>query len=209
MEKISCYIARDLLPLYIDGVLSAESTETVKAHLDECENCRESYGMLMRELSLPTAQKVATSDVGVLRKFKRRWNFKKLIIALISVLLTATVIVNGYMVYENVTIVHDFFTPTITVTMRNDDKSDEWQRLDVGESGFLVFNSMFYRKEVVLDGNCDDAVLLRISDTSGNVIMNNIIIKPGTSFDLSLLEDNTEYVVKIKTAATYIVLRFV
>ena len=31
MEKISCSIAKDLMPLYMDGVLSAETTEVMKA----------------------------------------------------------------------------------------------------------------------------------------------------------------------------------
>ena len=30
MEKISCSIAKDLMPLYMDGVLSEETTEVMK-----------------------------------------------------------------------------------------------------------------------------------------------------------------------------------
>ena len=36
-----CPIIRDLLPLYLDEVLSPESTDAVEQHLAECENCRQ------------------------------------------------------------------------------------------------------------------------------------------------------------------------
>ena len=35
-----CPIIRDLLPLYLDEVLSPESTDAVERHLAECESCR-------------------------------------------------------------------------------------------------------------------------------------------------------------------------
>lgn len=40
MEKITCEVIRDLLPLYIDEVCSPDSKELVEAHLRTCEDCR-------------------------------------------------------------------------------------------------------------------------------------------------------------------------
>lgn len=39
MEKISCDVARDLLPLYCDDVCSQDSRGLVEQHLEECEEC--------------------------------------------------------------------------------------------------------------------------------------------------------------------------
>ena len=39
-EKISCNATRDLLPLYTEHLLSPETEDEVKAHLEECEECR-------------------------------------------------------------------------------------------------------------------------------------------------------------------------
>ncbi|MCD7748093.1 MAG: zf-HC2 domain-containing protein [Firmicutes bacterium] len=39
----NCDIVRDLLPLYIDHETSEESSEMIKEHLAECEECREIY----------------------------------------------------------------------------------------------------------------------------------------------------------------------
>lgn len=36
-----CPVIRDLLPLYLDEVLSPESTDAVEQHLAECEGCRQ------------------------------------------------------------------------------------------------------------------------------------------------------------------------
>lgn len=38
-----CSIVRDLLPLYVEHMVSAETGEFVKAHLDDCEECRKEY----------------------------------------------------------------------------------------------------------------------------------------------------------------------
>ncbi len=40
VEKISCGITRDLLPLYLDDVCSEESREAVEEHLQHCPACR-------------------------------------------------------------------------------------------------------------------------------------------------------------------------
>ena len=41
MNKVSCEIIQDLLPLYCDDACSAESRQMVQAHLQSCETCRE------------------------------------------------------------------------------------------------------------------------------------------------------------------------
>ena len=38
-----CNMIQDLLPLYLDGVCSEESTQAVEQHLAECANCQEYY----------------------------------------------------------------------------------------------------------------------------------------------------------------------
>ena len=43
MNKISCDICKDLLPLVKDGIASEDSVQAVKEHLKECETCRNLY----------------------------------------------------------------------------------------------------------------------------------------------------------------------
>ena len=41
--KNECNIVRDILPLYVEDMVSEETAKFVKEHLVECENCREYY----------------------------------------------------------------------------------------------------------------------------------------------------------------------
>ena len=41
--KNECNIIRDLLPLYVEDMVSEETTQFVKEHLTECKNCKEYY----------------------------------------------------------------------------------------------------------------------------------------------------------------------
>ena len=40
MEKISCNVYQDILPLYVDDVVSDETREFVADHLQKCASCR-------------------------------------------------------------------------------------------------------------------------------------------------------------------------
>ena len=40
MNKISCEIIKDLLPLYYDNVCSNDSKLLVEKHISECTSCR-------------------------------------------------------------------------------------------------------------------------------------------------------------------------
>ena len=40
MNRLECYVVRDLLPLYIDKACSQETTKDVEEHLNTCEKCR-------------------------------------------------------------------------------------------------------------------------------------------------------------------------
>lgn len=43
MNKITCDMCMDLMPLVKDGIASADSREAVEAHLEACAVCRSLY----------------------------------------------------------------------------------------------------------------------------------------------------------------------
>ena len=53
--NVPCDIIRDLLPLYVDGALSAASAELVREHLRECHPCRLNYRQLKPVIKAPVA----------------------------------------------------------------------------------------------------------------------------------------------------------
>ena len=53
MRNIGCEVIRDLLPLYHDGVCSAESKSLVEEHLKTCPACQRERETMDMELSVP------------------------------------------------------------------------------------------------------------------------------------------------------------
>ena len=51
MEKITCDVIQDILPLYCDDVCSKDSRELVEKHLEDCAGCSELLGKLKQECS--------------------------------------------------------------------------------------------------------------------------------------------------------------
>ena len=42
-QNIPCEMIRDLLPLYVEGLTSEESSRQIEAHMETCEDCRGRY----------------------------------------------------------------------------------------------------------------------------------------------------------------------
>ena len=40
MSKISCNVIQDIMPLYVDEIVSEDTKKLVEEHLKECEDCR-------------------------------------------------------------------------------------------------------------------------------------------------------------------------
>lgn len=84
-----CGIIKDLLPLYIDGICSSESTQTVKAHLAECKSCRKYYeemsetnGFIQNENNNLEDEKMADSLKTVKTKINKK--IRKVILCAVS-----------------------------------------------------------------------------------------------------------------------------
>ena len=118
MNTIRCSIVEDLLPLYIDGALREETAQAVREHLSACPACRNEYEKLAQTLTLPSAPDLQEEDRRAFQAFRRHWKRKKLQVALLCVVLTAAVVIAGCVVYQEVEVVHDFFSPTTTVILR-------------------------------------------------------------------------------------------
>lgn len=198
MSKISCPIIRDILPLYVDDVVSDDTRHMVEEHLVHCDGCRKLAAEMQGEMVLPIE-----NDTKPLEHFKNAWKRKKVMIAVISVVVTllASLLIGTAIYIENM--------PAKMVVMQDANTSGEWERVEVDESGYLNFDSLFCSKEVVLDANSKGPVFLRISDEQGNVVIDNLMISPGFGVSLDALERNTNYIVEMKTYANTVFLRFI
>lgn len=206
MKTKQCEVIQDLLPLYIDNICSAESQRMVSEHLESCDECKMLYDNMLQSTK-QDSEDLELDSQKAFSAINRKWKKKKIFIACISVALTALVVIIGCMLIQEVSSVHDYFFPTTYANLR-DLPDDEWQRISFKDSDVLVFDSIFYDKEVTLDGNGDGAISIRILDRSGTIVLDETIIEPGTSLKLDALQDDTEYVVEVKTTADFVLLNF-
>lgn len=224
MNKIKCHLAKDLLPLYIDGVLSDASARDVQAHLDACESCREEYQILTKNLCLPSSENLQEENSRVLRLFKSKWTFQKILISLISSVLAVFLF---FTVREYIAEDSELFQPrtiaragTVGTLHLGDLSNGEWTRLyfikeDLFSNGtsywepYLVFDNPFYERSVINHANSATAIEMRILDPEGNVVVEPFSIEPGRSVSLNKLDYWTEYIVEYKADGDFYIFNFI
>ncbi|MCD8160976.1 MAG: zf-HC2 domain-containing protein [Clostridiales bacterium] len=90
--KLECGIARDLLPLYVEGLCSEESRAALEQHLQECEDCRACCQRMTAENTevapSPPAGEESTRFRRGMRRVRRRWA-----LSLVAVLVAVPLIV--------------------------------------------------------------------------------------------------------------------
>lgn len=84
---LPCAVVRDLLPLYHDGVVSAETGAAVGEHLTACASCRAEYEV-MKEV-LPKAPGKDKTTLGRFRAMMKRQKRKKIAAIILAAVLAA------------------------------------------------------------------------------------------------------------------------
>lgn len=209
MEKISCSIVKDLLPLYIDRILSEETTQIIDSHLETCKKCKKDFETMSQELVFPSTPKIQEENEKILKELKHQLKVKQILTAVISVIVIVVVVALTYMIYINVGAVQDYFTENNTVVLHDIHTNDQWETVDFEENEYLNYDRLFCQKEVVVHVNSDASVDLRIRDMDGNIVLDSLTVHPGTSVSLDELKRNTDYKVEIKADAKFIFIRFI
>lgn len=88
MADITCEVIKDLLPLYVDGVLSEDSRKLVEEHLQSCKECREYYDNL-KDDDIEAKQEKAAGDKAALKRIRRKINMRKLLVGCVAALVVA------------------------------------------------------------------------------------------------------------------------
>lgn len=105
MEDRKCKVVQDLLPLYIDEVVSEETREFVDEHLEECDTCKQELDMLttIRRSEVEAGNEIAIDDGKMLKTFHKKLRKKQLIIAFVSCFVAAVVTAAGLWYYHRMT----------------------------------------------------------------------------------------------------------
>ena len=91
MKEINCNIIRDILPLYVDDVVSDDTKKMVEEHLKNCEECSKEVELMKNEVYIP-----AEKEASIIKNFKKKWRNKKLIISGLSILLTGLILFGAF-----------------------------------------------------------------------------------------------------------------
>ena len=91
-----CNIIRDILPLYVEDMVSTDTADFVGEHLEKCEACRAELENMKNPSGLEPVE-ANTQDNGAmpLKTFKKQWNKRKRIMVGATALITALVVLLG------------------------------------------------------------------------------------------------------------------
>ena len=143
MNKISCEVIGDLLPLYVENMASPSSRALVEEHLKTCEACRALKQSMQREVKWPV-----DVDTEPLRKIGRQL-FQKKVTAVVLAILGTVLLALLMMIHLNspITIPYEQIADSVavkteedgsvTITMDNPGGSAEFNK-EYGEDGELV-----------------------------------------------------------------------
>ncbi|WP_059052892.1 zf-HC2 domain-containing protein [Paenibacillus senegalimassiliensis] len=87
---LKCHIVQDLLPNYIDGLVSKETEAEIQQHLQECKACQAIY----TQMSTPTDAPSTIADrreIDFLRKIRRRFT-EKLLLSVAGIVLVLAIV---------------------------------------------------------------------------------------------------------------------
>ena len=96
MSEVTCNTIRDILPLYVDGVVSDDTRNMVTKHLERCEECRKKYEAMKSEVAIPVE-----GDIAPLKHFKKAWKKKKIVLVCLSVLATVAVVFCAFFIFSH------------------------------------------------------------------------------------------------------------
>ncbi len=84
MKNITCNVVKDILPLYIDDVVSDDTRKIVEEHLGSCSACRIEAEEMKRGIEIPLDSQIEIDEAGMIKDLKIKFLKKKMLVAIIS-----------------------------------------------------------------------------------------------------------------------------
>ena len=91
MKNKSCDVILDLLPLYVDGVCSEESSKFVEEHISKCESCKNLLENMKDDLNISDKTEGFKEEANVIKKVKKKIWIERIVIALVALFVTGII----------------------------------------------------------------------------------------------------------------------
>ena len=101
MDKLTCNIVRDLMPLVLDDVASADSRQGVEEHIENCETCRAYFEGMSMQISRAGEPVSDKSFAQFCKDLKKRSKIKKVLLSVLIVILVGIIGVTGIAIFNN------------------------------------------------------------------------------------------------------------
>lgn len=180
MADITCNVVKDLLPLYVEDVLSDDSKKVVDDHISDCPECRDLYQKMKNPVAENRSEKRSDGQEA-LKKIRKTIIKKRLIAALITAACVAAIACGLFYVV----VVHEKYIPYEETGLYVSDEAiragrNFYKSIGVytpdGETLFIYMTTTMYT-EIKGDGLeagspviglNDDALTTYVQDDNGN-----------------------------------------
>lgn len=78
MKKMNCNIANDLIPLYVDDILSEDSKEMLEEHIAKCEKCKQTIGKMRQDIPV-----MEDRNINPFKKLRKQIVIRTILIVLV------------------------------------------------------------------------------------------------------------------------------
>ena len=135
MADIKCAVVKDLIPLYVDDVVSEDSKIMIEKHMKGCKECSDYYRKL-KESDNNYEKTQGLKDKEALKKIKKSIVKKRLITALITAICVAAIA--GGTIYE--IFIHEKYIPYEETGLYVSDEAVRSDRVYYKSSGIYTPN---------------------------------------------------------------------
>lgn len=138
--RMKCDVIKDLMPSYIDQLLSEESQCLVEEHLAECETCKAYYDCLKGDVDIfdaEEAEELHLEEIKPLKRIKKKMTRKTVVVSVVTAVCVICLLIGlGYLIFH-----HEHYVPYEEAGIR------------VTEGGNMYIDEEFYSKWEYTDQN--------------------------------------------------------
>lgn len=184
--KYECDIVKDLMPLYIDDLLSENSKKFVEDHINSCESCKNYYDKLSSEIKIPVSKEARFSDLRPIEYLKSNLS-KKIIKKVLGTTLVIGLLVGAFLFAQLYKLpvepqMIDFYVNDNYLMMKYQEKGDilfsagnSWENdgtwtVNFSQTPWERYIAPLYRKENYNNGFMRLDMVDKVYDSNGNVL---------------------------------------
>ncbi|MDE1549558.1 helix-turn-helix domain-containing protein [Jeotgalibaca caeni] len=152
------------------------------------------------ELTLDELLREDTVMVKKVSKEQRKGVTRKRALRILVPILVSLLLTVGYFLYQDVGVIHDFFTPSVQEVVLVE-VGDEWTTVSFEETPSFHMDKRRWKKAIVNHADNPSSLEIRITNQETNEQMEPFVLAPGKQYSLKKLDKQANYIAEVKGAA--------